>query len=224
MWEDGECWIIGGGSSILQQFGIPEPLIRDVLCKAISVSAYSDYLEPIHGKHVIGVNNAYLIGPWIDILFFGDCSWYLMHRKRIAQWPGVKISCCPRFSNNPRPSEHIKFLQKDPHKKLGISTDRTTVSWNFNSGGAAISLAAHLGVKIIYLLGFDMQFIKERTHWHGPHRDTPKKPRTSPPFARHLRGFPKIAQDAKRMRIKIYNVSPDSAINDFTKKSLKEVL
>ena len=207
-----------------RQFGIPEPLIHDVQSKAVPVSKYSDYMKSIQDKHIIGINNAYRLGPWLDVLFFGDCSWYLLHRKEIANWPGLKVSCCPRFSNERQTLEHIKFLQKDQHKKLGISTNRSTVVWNFNSGAASISLAIHFGVKKIYLLGFDMSEMGSQVHWHGPHRDRVKNTHAKPPFNRHLRGFPTIAKDAKSLGVEIYNVSPNSAIEEFPKITLEEAL
>ena len=52
MWEDGECWIIGGGYSLPRQFGIPKKVIQDVMSLKKPVSAYSPYLEEIHGKHM----------------------------------------------------------------------------------------------------------------------------------------------------------------------------
>ena len=31
MWNDGECWILGGGSSLPRQFGVPESVIEKVM-------------------------------------------------------------------------------------------------------------------------------------------------------------------------------------------------
>ena len=122
-------------------------------------------------------------------------------------------------------AEGIKYLQKDRKKKLGISNDKSTVAWNHNSGYAAISLAYHLGVKKIILLGFDMNMgdvhgiKKDISHWHGSHGN--RKP---PPFKRHMRGSEKIKKDAKKFGIKIINASPDSAIEEFPKMHPGELL
>jgi hypothetical protein len=188
---------------------------------------YSAYLAPLHDMHVIGINNIYRIGTWIDILFFGDCGWYLAHKGVIADFPKLKVTCCDRFANKSiDQSEGIKYLAKDKQKTRGISDDPSTVSWNGNSGAAAISMAVHLGVKKIVLLGFDMSLDANNvSHWHGSHyawKQGGKK--RSPPFSRHMIGFPTIAADAKRLGVEILNCSPISAIDVFPKVSLQEAL
>ena len=58
MWEEGECWIIGGGPSMPRQFEVPEETTRSVMIGTMPPKVYAPYLSPIHKKHVIGVNNA----------------------------------------------------------------------------------------------------------------------------------------------------------------------
>lgn len=225
MWQDGECWIIAGGPSMPRQFGVTEELIRRVMNREENPSAYSPYLSPIHGKHVIAVNNAYQLGSWIDVVFFGDCAWYKTHRKKLAEFPGLKVTSCNRFTNKPKEkSEGIKYLARDKTHRQGISSDKSKVSWNNNSGAAAINLAVHFGAKRIILLGFDMSLDKGKiSHWHGSHGN-PWEKQKPPPFKRHLKGFPVIAADAKSMGVEIINASPDSAIDDFLKMGVKELL
>lgn len=208
-----------------RQFGVPEDVIQSVISREKRPSAYSEYLAPIHGKHVIGVNNAYQIGNWIDAVFFGDCSWYLVHRLALAKFPGLKITCCNRFSSKRKEaSEGIKYLAKDSGHRYGVSSDRSKVSWNANSGAAAINLAVHFGVKRIILLGFDMNLdADKKSHWHGSHKKVGEK-KKPPPFARHLKGFPVIAKDAKTMGVEIINANPKSAIKEFLKKPLGKLL
>lgn len=225
IWKDGECFIIGGGFSMPRQFGVPEEVIQAVCERRISETAYSEYLQPLHDKHVIGVNNAYRLGNWIDVCFFGDCGWWLLHQEMLKTFPGLLVSCCPRFANKTKESDGVKYLAKDSRHQKGISKDPQKVAWNSNSGAAAISLAAHFGVKKIYLLGFDMQMENDRfSHWHGSHHLPAEKNKRKPPFARHLTGFSTIGQDANDRGIEIYTLNPQSAIETFKKVSLKEIL
>jgi hypothetical protein len=225
IWSQGECFILGGGTSLPRQFGVPEETIKAVMTGAQPASAYSEYLVPIHNKHVIAINNAFKIGDWIDVLFFGDCGWYNVYRIPVAALACLKVTCCDRFANkSENASFGIKYLTRNRQKTFGISTDPSMVCWNNNSGFAAISLAAHFGVKRIILLGFDMTLDNNRiSHWHGSHHPQSKKP-VVPAFSRHLRGCQFIKKDADAMGISILNCSDISVIPDFPKITLKEIL
>jgi hypothetical protein len=226
IWEGGEAWIIGGGPSITEQFNIPKKIVQAVVEGTATPSAYSPYLAALHNKHIIGVNVAYKLGDWIDFVFFGDHSFFLREKRDLAAFAGTKVTIVPQCEKY----SWIKYVARDEKHRRGISPDPSKVSWNGNSGAAAISLAAHLGAKKIYLLGFDMKLGDNKVqHWHDLYhrndylKSTPVD-KIGLPFDRHLLGFPKIAEDAKRMKIKIINVCPDSAINDFPKVALSEVL
>jgi len=227
LWEGATCWIVGGGTSMPLQFGVPQEIIQKVYEGRLSPSVYSDYMKPLHKQHVIGINNAYQLGMWIDILFFGDGDWYSKHRMKLAEWPGLKVCCDQKLANCLRNKmEGIKFLERDKERKEGITSDPSKVSWNANSGAAAISLTHHLGVRRINLLGFDMAMDDKKTHshWHGSHMPPGQKVKLRPPFEKHLKGFPAIAQDAEKLGIEIYNLSSVSKIDCFSKITLEEAL
>ena len=238
MWKNGTCWIIGGGPSILNQFDVPKELQDKFKKRLIPLSELSNYLKALHDKHIIGINLAYTIGNWIDIVFFGDGQWFLHHRQALANFNGLKVSCSPRFKDWPDGnSERIKFMARNHERVEGITDIRGYVSWNRNSGAASISLAQQLGVDRIILLGFDMTTDAEQdTHWHGRHWEkrggpfdpkgnliTLKKP-TALPYERHLEGFPKIALDAERLNLEIINANPNSEIDAFPKYNVKDLL
>jgi hypothetical protein len=227
LWKDGECFIIGGGSSITKVFNIPQAITKKVLEGSESPSIYSPYFSPIYNKHVIGVNAAYKLGDWMDFVFFGDHKFFLQHKTPLLYYPGVKVSCHNKFASKEYyPS--IKYLERDHHKSKGISTNPKTVSWNGNSGAAAISLAYHLGVKRITLLGFDMKLIENKQHWHSEYRKggsgNVKGSMIKLPFNGHLKGFADIARHAKKLGIEILNCSPDSSITELKKVKLEDVL
>jgi len=227
MWEGGECWIIGGGPSIPLQFEVPEDVISAVLSGEQPLSSYSSYLSAIHDKHVIGINAAFLLGDWIDLVFFGDGGFYFQNIQELCKYPKMKVSCNPSLRNKPN-VRSVKHLYRNGNHPHGISLKSGVVSWNGNSGAAAISLAAQLGVVKIYLLGFDMSLGengKQHFHRHYPSgKNNVIRPAHKLPFSRHLQNFPAIAKDAKRFGIEIINLSPDSAIEVFPKMTVKEVL
>jgi hypothetical protein len=223
IWQDGEVWIIGGGPSIFKQFEIPEEVVQKVINKEASPEIYSPYMSSIHNKHVIGVNVAFKIGQWIDMVFFGDSSFLLRYEKGLAEFPGLVISCHPRVDRY----GWIKHTARDNNKRYGLTNNPKKVCWNGNSGGAAINLAVHTGVKRIVLLGFDMVLDEtKKQHWHSEYpQRVGKKNRPVPlPFNRHLKGFPQIAKDARMMGIEILNCSGISAIKDFKRVNLKDLV
>jgi hypothetical protein len=225
IWEQEDVWILGGGPSVPKQFGIPDHVIASVVAGTSLPNVYSEYMEFLHDKHVIGINVAYLIGNWIDMVFFGDNGFFLSHQKGLSEFDGIKVTC------NPLTEKYtwVKYLPKDNRRPRGITPNPKMVSWNGNSGSAAISIAANAGAKRIFLLGFDMQLSENNhQHWHDLYHRLNAVPRKRPggglPFERHLRGFPEIARDAKQRGIQIINVCPNSAIKEFPKINLKDIL
>lgn len=222
MWEGGECWIIGGGPSIPKEFGVPDQVIQGVLKGDLSPSAYSPYLSKIHEKHIIGINMAFHIGDWIDVIFFGDKGFLLKNQKQLLVHPALKVGCCPLIEE----FEHlgVKRLLRNHEHPYGISERPDKVSWNGSSGAAAISTAVHTGVKRIILLGFDMTLGETGSqHWHPLYRVN-GDPGRKLPFERHKRGFEFIARDAKRIGVEILNASPNSTISHLKKCSVKDLL
>jgi len=230
MWQDGECWIIGGGPSLIQQFNIPKEVVDGVRDGKLSMSAYSPYLATIHGKHIIAINTAFKLGNWVDLVFFGDNGWFQKNREDLIDFLNLKVACHAHFSKNDYVEERVKYIEKDRNHAKGISPRVNKVSWNHNSGAAAISLAVHLGCKKIILVGFDMKLDdKKEQHWHNQYR--PKgffngnsEKGSVKTFNRHLQGFPVILKEAEKLGVEIINASPDSAIECFKKMSVQDIL
>jgi hypothetical protein len=229
IWEGGDVWIIGGGPSITKQFEIPDHVVKTVINGSSSPSVYSDYMKVIHNKHTIGVNVAYLIGDWMDIVFFGDVTFFLERKKQLAEYPGIKVSCHP----NVNCYDYVKYVPKDTNYPHGITSNSRMVSWNNNSGAAAINLAVRTGAKRIILLGFDMTLDSaSNQHWHDLYgrRSRILDPRNKKrmnvfsTFDTHLIGFEAISKDAKRLGVEIINCSPDSKITHFRKCNVKDLL
>jgi len=231
IWEGGDVWILGGGSSVPKQFGIPDNVVEEVVKGTSPPSVYSPYMHLLHDKHVIGINVSYLIGDWIDMVFFGDPGFFRGNMEQLAKWPGLKVSCHAVVQNVP----WVRYLLLDGKHPRGISSDPGRVSWNANSGSAAISIAANAGAKRIILLGFDMCLNGDgKKHWHNLYKNAiitvPEQKRRArgevpmQPFEKHLKGFSHIARDAKERGIEILNASPNSAIREFPKFTVKELL
>lgn len=228
IWENEDVWIFGGGTSIPKQFEIPDKVIKSVMDGTSPASVYSPYFFKLHDKHIIGINVAFMIGDWMDIIFFGDDGFFKRYEQQLSDYKGLKVTCTDLASTNA--VEWVKYLSKDKEHVKGITRNPSKVSWNHNSGGAAISLAAHTGAKKIILLGFDMNVNENKNmHWHDIYKrgkiETPNDwKHWQPILERQMLGFKQIAKDAEAMGITIINASPTSAIKHFPKVAIKYLL
>ena len=225
MWEGGECWIIGGGPSMPRQFDIPEDVVSKVMARELPLSTYSPYLSPIHERHIIGVNAAFMLGRWVDVMIYGDGAFYWANKDALCEFPNLRISCNPN-THKGRPGVYgVKYIARNGNHAKGISKAKNMISWNKHTGGAAINLAYHFGVNRIFLLGFDMNPADRHQHWHAQYPSALKPGnKRNLPFSKHSESFPEIARDAVNLKIKIFNVNLDSAISQFPKITLEEAL
>ena len=220
IWKDGTCIVIGGGTSLIDQFQIPREVVEQVYTGQADASVYSPYLSLIHDQHVIAVNMSFQLGDWIDVLFFGDDGFWKTQKEGILNFKGLRVS----FESEKIRDSRVKLVARNPRQKQGITFEPAgLLSWNFNSGAAAINLAVQFGAKRIILLGFDMQLdANNNQHWH--------KVYTSPldglkdTIAKWLQGFPLIAEQAQSRGIEIINCSSNSKIDCFQKANIWEVL
>ena len=193
IWPDSTVYILGGGPSL-----------------------NITNLDLIKDKHVIGVNNAYKLGDWVDVCWFSDTRWFTWHQEALRNFAGLKAHC------SAVKSPFVKRLLRSKNK-LGIDKNPRYVCWNMHSGGSAINFAYHLGAKRVILLGFDMKKIdiseKLRSNWHEDHPSPDKKN----PYNKFLESFSFIKKDADNLGLEILNATLDSAITDFKFVKLEEV-
>jgi hypothetical protein len=193
IWLNNECFILGGGPSL----------------KHIDVGR-------LKGKRVIAVNNAYLLGEWIDVCFFNDMGWFRMHKTGLLGFAGLKVTTNIKCRNEP--GIRVMCKRTSPY---GIATDPGILSWNKSSGACAINLAVHFGVRRIVLLGFDMQRVGDEANWH---RDHPNADRKKDPYAMFRRPFPYIGKALKRLNIECVNATLGSALTEFPIVDPEDVL
>ena len=98
--------------------------------------------------------------PNADILYWTDSRVYSWYKKDIDKFKGEKYTIKPYGDL----TKDIKILKNTG--KGGLELEATAIKHGNNSGYAAINLAYHLGVKRIVLLGFDMQNIGGKSHFH----------------------------------------------------------
>ena len=161
--------------------------------------------DALAGKPCIAVNTAYRVKPDADYLISGDKRFLQNHEKELYRFKG-------EFINNTQGAE---WLLAD----LGIDKQ-------INSGLQAIAFAALKGFKRIYLLGFDMCRVENKSHWHsGTHLAHPHYIEDSAytQFEADAQQFMHLLK-IKYPKIKVFNASPVYQGTAFPKINLSEVL
>ena len=212
LWPGERVFIIGGGFSLQLDAGIPAEEIRS----EVIYPAISEYLRPMIGhEKVIGINNAYKLGDWVDICWFCDKQWYMKHKINLNRFAGMKIHCCNKSGN----AEGTHELYRG--KAYGIDTNKTHVAWNGHSGASAINLAYHLGARQIILIGFDMKFgDNRRNNFHTEHAQYPVNWN---PYDRFFKAYPLIKRDARLLGLSILDATTDGALTQFPKVNLSAI-
>lgn len=192
LWYGGTCYILGGGPSLAKV-----------------------NLDLLKGKRVIGVNNAYLLAPWIDAIYFMDCAWYNQHQAKLLDFKGIKVTVCEKCKNVPG----IFCFKRG--KRNGIEDKVDCIGTGSNGGFGAINLAIKLGVKKIVLLGYDMRVIDGHHNYHTDH--TRKIPEAIYE-TQFIKNFRSLVEPCKERGIQIVNCTPGSALDAFPLEPLEDHL
>jgi hypothetical protein len=197
LWPGSTVAIIGGGPSVTQE-----------------------QVDMLKGRaKVIAVNDAYLLAPWADVLYFCDDRWWAWHKDRpeYKAFAGIKVTLeNPRVCQLEPSVKPVKNLGSD-----GLSPVRFAVMTGRNSGYQAINLAVHFGARRILLVGFDMRNIDGKSHWFGDHpRPTPKDAYANV----MLPAFPTLVEPLATLGVTVINCTPGSALDVFPKMPLEDAL
>jgi len=173
------------------------------------------------GVKLFGVNNVYQMVPWIDCLLSCNIEWWdwywnedkLLRRAPFDKWTWDKATA-DRCA--------IKFIQG----KWGdsLSTDPTYIHFGHASGYQILGLAYHYGIRHMYLLGYDMKYPPgEQRHFFGEYpQPLLHFPQTGPngEFTGLIKQFETI--DEESLGLKVWNLSPGSALDHFEKGDFRE--
>ena len=223
MWAGEIVFIIGGGPS-LRGFDF----------------------SPLYGRRVIGCNDAYSLGHWVDICIFGDWGWWIIHghdqvvsEKHGRNHPGLRRFPNLVVANTPLrnmvqiyegapgfdllPFKRILPMHRRPGK-MPVDAPRHTLVWHDNVGASAIHLALLLGAVRVVLLGFDMKTTKRKTNWHNPI----KAPAVPKKMAFHRREHDLMALEVEGnpefTKVDIVNVTPGSKLTAWPTAKFKDML
>ncbi len=207
-WEGQTCFILGGGPS-LEGF---------------------EY-KWLEGQRTIGINKTFMTFPAtvnysMDYNFFDLAQYTLdpkskdfnLHQVWMA-YPGKKIFL--HHDEKDRFAEGIYYVNEIQEKGVSFDLERGIYPGN-NSGCGALMLAVAFGCKKIGLLGYDLKVKGTRTHWHEGYGYPLKD------VAKSLEDFRGCIDEwgpmILGMGIRVYNLSPDSALQSFPKTDIRTFL
>lgn len=180
-------------------------------------------LERCRGRaRVIVVNDAYRLAPWADLLYAGDRQWWWAHWDSAGAFAGPKVGLLTAGREPPDFRRPVLLLRSTGPEGLELDPSRG-IRTGGNSGHQAVNLAVHLGAKRLVLLGFDMQAVNGRAHWHGDHGNGLGNPRQLH-FDRWRSSAAGLAKALKAAGIEAVNCSRATALTSFTRAALEEVL
>lgn len=212
-WSGCAVVIIGGGPSLS---------LDDVEVLRVARAARDDL-------RVIAINDAYLLAPWADLLYFADIRWWHWHHagiarpglsaqevaQRLREFPGLRASVEQQAGSCPDPKAYvIRHGRMD-----GLSDNPERLNMGGHSGVQAANLAVLAGARPIYLLGFDGQKVEDKTHWFGDH---PVRERSNA-YELYRNGWRGIQNDLRWAGIECWNCTKGAYIC-FPYKPLAEAL
>lgn len=203
-WEGMTAVIIGGGPSI----------------RALG---HDRIIPRLEGRYpVIAINNAYMMAPWADVLYWADNYWLCDNWQTIHQHVGWwKISRQePKLrdvSATPRWLPEIKLITCRPMSGISFSQ---SIIFGRNGGHNAINLAVLFGASRIVLMGFDLDESSQQHNWHDLHT----RPTRIESYQEWRKDFGIAAKILEKHSIDVINVNPSSKITCFRFAAIDECL
>ena len=161
----------------------------------------------LRGKNVIAINKAFMYLPEYQYLYWTDSRFYTWYKKDIDMLSCKKYTPCTSSNN---PTDDIIVLKNSGGRIVDLTTPDVITAGN-NSGFGAISLAIKMGASKIYLLGYDMGYTGNKTHFHDGYPSNTAKQTV---YNNMLKYFEDNAEIIKAT-VKIYNTSRNSNLKCF---------
>lgn len=188
-----------------------------VVCIGAGPSLTRTDCEYVRGKaRVIAINTSIEMTPWADALYACDARWFKWVTRDPKRYPGyhafrgLKFSMMARIAGvHTLRNTGCEGIELKPH---GLRNGR-------NGGYQAINLAVHLGAARILLLGYDMQRVNGKEHWHGDHPHA-----THSPYTQFRKSFETLVKPMQELGIPVINCTPNTALTCFPTMPLRQAL
>jgi hypothetical protein len=192
LWPGQTAVLIGGGESLLRAD------VDHVRSKA----------------RTIGINDAWRMAPWADLLYGADKPWWDYYAG-VPDFAGERWTQDKQKGREAAEQWGLRLVRSEPGSDL--SFDPAFVCQGWNSGFQAMNLAVLFGCSRILLLGFDMQ----GSHWFGSH---PGKLNRASPYPLFIAAFTRAAAQLAAAGIEVVNCSRTTALECFPRATIEQAL
>lgn len=203
-----------------RKYWIPEPIFarQRVFCLASGPSMSGEVAGAVKGHPAIVVNSTMHTAPWADVLYWTDHSWFEPRISLVNVWRGMAITS-NRRSAAALPDK-VRLIKMARSNRFRLSDG--VVREGRTSGHAAICLAIAMGAREVVLLGYDMRVDENGREHH--HNDYDGKRNLDLYAKSYLPAFNGWDEQAKGVGVRIINATPGSAIMEFERSTLDQVL
>ena len=188
-----------------------------VLCSGPSLTK-EDAAAVAHLPRIV-TNATYRMAPDADVIYGSDKKfWTHPEYADVHSLPGLRVTVEQVRGIAPDVPAGVLVLRQAG--TVGFSDKPSALMTGGNSGYAAINLAALAGATEIVVLGLDLG---GRGHWHGLHPQGLHNP-TEGSFSSWLRRFSGLATALQSRGVRVWNCSPVSRLDCFSRSTLRELL
>jgi len=194
-WEGETVFILGGGPSL----DIP--------------------LEKIHDRKVIGINESFKLGSWVDVNYIGNNKYYAKNKADIAAYDGLTVCSGGKSTRD----DNVLTVYAS-NEIMTMKPGR--IGKSINSGIGAMNLALQFGAAEVVLIGFDMG-VHNGQNWHNNNvtLNVYKKHIDEKYYAKVRRIIEERVMDVFDINgIDVINCTPDSKLTCFPRMTLDEYL
>ncbi len=164
----------------------------------------------------LGVNSAWMVAPWMAALYCADWKYIEIYKDEIPDEIPDKFTS---WNGHKQPiPDRGQWKMLDVPSKPGLSTLPYRVHSGNNSGYQLVNLAYLLGITRMFLIGYTMQRVNGRAHWHEDHKGGLSNTTAFQPWAKL---FKPLSIDLEAHGVECYNCTPESAIGCFERRDFE---
>lgn len=182
---------------------------------------------------VIVVNDAYLLAPFADLVYFADARWWMWHKDRpeFKAFAGEKVTIENTGAMVSDFAVHMLRNSSQSHPlpgeepSGGLSEAPNALRTGCNGGYQAVNIATLAGAARVLLVGYDMHFPGGKSHWHRGHFVNGREVKTPEDrYFQYARAFKSMRAPLEKIGCEVVNCTPGSRIAAFRFSTLEAEL